>query len=162
MSRLLVFVGATAFVFIAIIITWLYLRVRDLSRIAVIVSPDNDIYARVLAVEAQLSALAAAASPLSEVVRDAIIKELTHLHTPELDALLEKVKSDTLSPDDERSLLRLLKDRAEEPNHLVGAGERDAAIMLPPILRRIKQEKEAISPTETELRIVSVPVQADE
>jgi hypothetical protein len=139
---------------------WLWFRVHGTTKVPNITLDSDSIYERMRNVEAQLSALMTTATPLSKLMRDTIIKELTHSHAPELDDLLAKVKADELLPSDEQRLFALLKERAEARDDRINMDERDAAIMLPPVMRRIKQEREN-PPVEIELRVVSVPVTED-
>lgn len=83
--------------------------------------------------------------PISAAFRSVLIRELTHNHTPELDALLQKLEpTNKLTSQEEVRLAVLLRERVVEFNDpLITDSERDAAAMLPMVLKRVQRELEA-------------------
>lgn len=97
--------------------------------------------ARVTEVESKLRLVDQAVVPISEAFKAILIKELTHFHTPEMDKLMAK---DRLTPEEEARLAVLLKERSENMGDDIPQSERDAAAILPAVIRRAKAASEAI------------------
>ena len=104
--------------------------------------------------DTQLSLMGQVVLPISTVFRNVLVKELTHFHTPATDALLAKI--DVLTPDEEAELLRLLAQREQDMGHRISASEREAAHMLPLIMKRAKAEARALVGAEAQFRMVSM------
>ena len=76
----------------------------------------------------QLGLIHQAVIPLNLAIQQVLVKELTHYHTPVLDALMAKLGPPlTLTSDEEDALLRLLAEREQDMGELITAEERDAA-----------------------------------
>lgn len=125
----------------------------------------DELVEQVRALQVKVSVVEQVAAPLNALMQQALIKELTHLHTPEMDALLVKVggldengvvQPNTLTNDEEERLAVMLKERATEANGRIDTYERDAAIMLPMVLKRVKREVEASKLVDPELKLVAV------
>lgn len=128
---------------------------------------QSELQKRVMDLESQLSSVKQAVQPISAAFQAILIKELTHFHTPELDELLTRVgPPSTLTPEEESRMAELLAARAKDLNGRIDEYEREAAVMLPMVLRRTKREIEAIdtlrrSSDPVELAVVSVAVPVD-
>ena len=103
----------------------------------------------------QVTMLTASLTPISAAFQAVLIKQLTHFHTPEMDALLEKLEpTNRLEPDESERLAKLLQLRATELNGRIDESEREAALMLPMVMNRVKQ---GIKVSESEVMVVLVP-----
>jgi len=112
---------------------------------------------RLVELEKQLALVSAAVVPISTAFQAILIKELTHFHTPELDALMRKIgPPSTLTEDEERRMAVLLEAREIDMADEISSSERDAARMLPMVIRRAKAE--ATSSEETVALVVSIPI----
>lgn len=97
--------------------------------------------AKIIELEKQLALIAASVVPISTAFQAILIKELTHMHTPVLDALLAKVgPPSSLTEDETEEMAQLLKERALDMGDQISSSERDAAIMLPMVIKRAKIE----------------------
>lgn len=97
--------------------------------------------ARIADLETKMAVLTNTVTPLSAAMQAVFIRELTHFHTPELDALLVKVGDGTLPEEDEPRLFSLLEGRAHDLDGRIPESERDVAVMLPMMMRRVKAER---------------------
>lgn len=92
--------------------------------------------------------------PLNTAFQALLMKDLTHAHTPEMDALLVKLGPPyKLTTEDETRLSYLLYDRYRNEDGDVTERERDAARMLPMLMKRVKEE----AATLASLDIVVLP-----
>jgi len=112
--------------------------------------------ARVAEMEAKFAVLAQAVVPISTAFQAILIKELTHFHTPRMDELLGKVGPPSiLTPSEEQELADALRAREIEVDDRISDAERDAAHILPIIIKRAKAE--ALTPDKPVLfKLVTV------
>jgi hypothetical protein len=111
---------------------------------------------RVAAAESKLALVGAAVLPLFTAAQAELVKQLTHFHTPEMDALLVKLGPPyMLTPQEDDRLAVLLKEREQDMGDQISEDERDAARMLPMVMRRAKRESELVA-AELVLKVVSV------
>jgi hypothetical protein len=98
---------------------------------------------------------------MSAAFQVALVRQLTHFHTPKLDALLAKLGPPFALTDVEmQELIAELKAREEDMAGQIDGGEREAAKMLPAIMRRVALEK--AQPMEMfDLILVAVPKASD-
>jgi len=96
--------------------------------------------------------------PLNMAMQAMLIKELTHYHAPEMDVLMQNLgPPSTLSESEEARLAVLLDERTREMGPLISPSERDAAAILPVIIKRAKAEAEMLAGAEAmKLRLVTV------
>jgi hypothetical protein len=122
--------------------------------------------AKIAALELQIGVLGSQVLPISEVFRSMLIKQLTHYHTPILDALLKKLEDKTITEAEEVEMNAALKQRTLDMDAEISDSERDAAHMLPMLNRRIKEEeKERADPEPSpasSVQSVLVPAPASE
>ena len=106
----------------------------------------------------------ATAVPINVAIQTLLIKELTHYHTPEVDALLAKLGPPfTLTDDEERALLLALEKREQEKDSQITDSEREAARMLPLIIKRIKRDNATTTPdTPLVFQVVTTVAQPPE
>jgi hypothetical protein len=111
---------------------------------------------RIVELERQVALVGQAIVPISAAFQAILIKELTHIHTPVLDRLLEKVgPPSTLTTEDQINLEKELTLRANDMSTDIPDGERDAALMLPMVIRRAQRET-ALPQDQVLIKVVSV------
>ena len=115
---------------------------------------------RVAELEKTIAVLNSEVQPLSTAFQAVLIKELTHFHTPEMDALLVKVGPPfALTISEEIALVLGLQKRSEDVGDQISESERDAAFMLPYVMKRAKAEALALRRGELiHFQLVSVAV----
>ena len=134
--------------------------IKEADRLSV---QHDKLDARVLELEKQLSAVGQAVLPISTAFQAILIKELTHFHTPEMDSLMTKIGPPSrLTLTEEHNLALLLAQRAEDLSAQITDSERDAALMLPLVMKRAKIESEALGGTPMKLKIVTISTSHDE
>ena len=113
--------------------------------------------ARVDVIEQQLSLVTQSVIPISQAFQQVLIAELTHFHEPRTDLLLAKLGPPfTLSDDEEEELLTALKEREKDMGDQITPSERDAARMLPLVIKRVKMEVAGLSTPPTMLQLISL------
>lgn len=117
---------------------------------------------RMREMETQMGKVNQAVTPISAAFQAILIKELTHFHTPEMDVLLQKLGPPvTLTDEEELRLAELLRERESDLNGRISDQERDAAIMLPLVIKRVRVENETLAKTpKVELQIVAAVTDA--
>ena len=109
--------------------------------------------ARVTELEAKERLAAAAFIPIASAFQAILIRNLTHAHTGELDALLVKVGEHTLLLEEEPRLLELLEQRIKVRDKRISKEEREDAMIFPIVMRRAREERALITRArETQLR----------
>lgn len=108
--------------------------------------------------ENKLALVSQAVVPLNLAMQAMLIKELTHYHTPEMDALMAKLgPPSALAVEEEARLAALLDERTRDMGPLISDSERDAAHILPAIIKRARLESETLAGAEAmKLRLVTV------
>lgn len=120
----------------------------------------SQLMARVSDMELQLSAVKQTVLPISAAFQAILIKELTHFHTPRMDELMTKIgPPNELTAEELQELAGLLEERAVDMDGRINDSERDAAIMLPMVIKRVQNEQEADDPVK--LKIVTTPVKTE-
>jgi hypothetical protein len=116
---------------------------------------------RVRALELQIAILTQQVSPLWTAAQAILIKQMTHYHAPEMDELMRKVGPPfTLSADEEHRLYVLLEERTRDVDGMIDSSERDAAAMLPLVIRRVREELN-LKAQDTQILVVAVPRMED-
>lgn len=111
--------------------------------------------ARVTEIETQSHVLAQAMLPVTAAFQALLVKELTHYHTPEMDALMVKLGPPlTLTEPEAERLAMLLEQRTRDVSAEITASERDAALMMPAVMRRVRAE--TLAPPPPTLRLVAM------
>jgi hypothetical protein len=146
----------TALLVFLVAALWFWRNERDAetrAKAAVLADAEKQVRGRITDLEMKLVALTNAVTPLSVAMQTVFIKELTHFHTPELDALLVKVDQGILPEEDEPRLCSLLEERSRDLNGRISDSERDAAVMLPMIMKRVKKDRLQMA---VEVQVVSL------
>ncbi len=116
---------------------------------------QEQLVVRVYELERQLSLLGAQVLPLSAAFQAVLVKELTHFHTPEMDALLLKLGPPNIITNEEmEKLIVMLQERERDLGDDISESERDAAHILPIVAKRAKYAMEAIS--KMNLKVMTV------
>jgi hypothetical protein len=132
-------------------------RREAMARLATIRKEDDRAMRdRITELERKLAVIGSTVEPISTAFQALLIKQLTHFHTPELDALLVKVGQQpyALEPKEEARLTELLAQRTTDMGELIDDLERDAAHILPFIIRRVRAEAAL---THLDMKVVAVP-----
>jgi hypothetical protein len=117
---------------------------------------DLELNRRLAELERQQAVLSQAVIPISAAFQSILIKQLTHFHTPVLDELLKKLGPPiTLTEAEEHELQAALEERTRDMGDEISDSERDAARMLPMVMKRVRTAADTEDPVD--LRVVSVP-----
>lgn len=101
----------------------------------------DDILMRLVKIETSLAVIDQKVMPISTALQTILVKELTHFHTPRMDSLLSRIGPPSQLTDEEEAELTLaLLERTRDMGDLISDSERDAAFILPAIMRRAKVE----------------------
>jgi len=115
-------------------------QVKETERIA---TEHRELVERVGKMEVTLTMIGQSILPMSTAFQAILVKELTHFHTPVVDALLEKLGPPlTITEEEMETLKAELIKRTEELDPLVGEAERESAIILPYVIKRVKRERD--------------------
>jgi hypothetical protein len=113
--------------------------------------------------EAKFAILSQAVVPISAAFQAILIKELTHFHTPEMDALMPKLgPPSTLSATEETRLATLLVERQQDMGDLITESERDAAKMLLLVAKRASVETVYMTGKPVIFKLVTVTPLAED
>ena len=135
-------------------------RTAEAARLA---AQHQTLIDRVFDLEKQLVAVHQVVQPISTAFQAILIKELTHYHTPVMDELLEKIgPPNRLTPEEEEKLFVLLKERTADLDGRIDEAERDAAVMLPMVMKRAKTEAHELKNAPVDLKIVAVKPAGEE
>lgn len=124
----------------------------------VIEDEKTELLLRVVALEKQLEVLSHAVTPISTAFQAILINELTHLSCPETDALLEKIGPPNILTVAEKMLLFEMLEKRAMDIKFVGQSERDAAVMLPYVMRRVEIEEMQLKTIIKQFRFVNIPI----
>jgi hypothetical protein len=106
----------------------------------------------------QLALVGQQVQPITQVFQAILVKELTHFHTPTVDLLLAKLGPPfTLTEEEEVQLLEALKRREQDMGDQMTESEREAAHILPAVIKRVKREQDSASAMLTLFQTVSIP-----
>lgn len=121
----------------------------------------KELVATVNELKNQLGLVSQVVTPINQAMQALLIRELTHARTPEMDALLAKLPPDgELTTEEFARLTILLKERIDALNGSIPESEREAAIILPYVIKRVKAEAADLADKASEapqLKIVAVP-----
>ena len=139
--------------------TWFWTHRKDKADKADKLAEANLLLlSRVSELEGKLALINQAVIPISTAFQAILIKELTHYHTPEMDALMRKVgPPSTLTEAEEERLAQLLLERTTDMGDAISDSERDAAMILPAVMRRARIEASVLTGTkDMGLKLVTV------
>lgn len=113
--------------------------------------------ARVEDLELQLALVKQSVLPISTAFQTLLIKELTHYHTEEMDALLVKIgPPNILTPEEIVRLHVMLIERTQDMHELISDSERDAAAIFPIVMKRAKAEAALPPDAPVQIQLVTV------
>jgi uncharacterized protein YfkK (UPF0435 family) len=102
--------------------------------------------AKIAELETKLAIVNQAVVPLNAAMQAMLIKELTHYHTPEMDELMRALGPPSTITEDERTRLTvLLEERSRDMGPLISDSERDAATILPIVIKRAQADAELLT-----------------
>lgn len=134
--------------------TWLWVQ-RNSA-----IKAREGVQLRLIELEKKAALIDQAVIPISTAFQAILIKELTHFHTPEMDKLMERIgPPNILDEAEEKRLEVLLQERTRDMGPMISDSERDAAIILPIIMKRARVEQAVLTAAE-ELKIKLVTVAA--
>lgn len=142
---LLVLAAALGFV------TKLYFTMRSnaATKLKDAVDDKKEIEGRLNTLEGQVALVNAAVVPISTAFQAILIKELTHFHTPEMDKLLAKIGPPNILTSSENDRLAvLLEARTRDLGVEISPSERDAAHILPAVMKRSQLEQSRLQLAE--------------
>ncbi len=100
---------------------------------------------RVTELEKQAAVQGQQILPLWTAAQAILVKELTHFHTPEMDALMIKLGPPfILDEDEERRLEQLVDERQQDMSVDIPESEREAAGILRYLMKRARREMEIL------------------
>lgn len=114
---------------------------------------------RVSDLEKQLAVVGAQIAPISAVYQSALIKTLTHFHTPIIDALMEKVDNKgvvALTDKEESELLIALEKVAKDPE--TDEYETAAANALPYVMTMARIDAQQIADADEPPKFIDIQV----
>lgn len=143
-------------------------RKNNAEKVKDIIEEKKEVESRLTSLENKLALVNAAVVPISTAFQAILIKELTHFHTPEMDALMVKIgPPNTLTEEERARLAVMLKERADNLDVDIPQSERDAAHILPAVMIRSQYEQERLGLADklglrlvTLSEVISVPEHA--
>ena len=137
---------------------YMFRRSAVLQEAQVIAADHQRTLARVAELEVKLAMVNQSVVPLNMAMQAMLIKELTHYHTPEMDSLMQKLGPPNILTDPEETRLSiLLEERTRDMGPTISPSERDAALILPAIVKRAKAEAETLAGAEAiKLRMITI------
>jgi len=113
--------------------------------------------ARIEELERRLGEVGSTVQPLSAAFQAMLIKQLTHFHTPVLDALLVKLGPPVTLTDEEREqMTMLLEERSRDVGAQIDELERHAAHILPYVVKMVTIEQ-TTDTSHDPIELVTVP-----
>lgn len=156
---ILLVVGAMAVsVCSTFVVTRAYDRQRALAALSRQMAHDHwQFQQRLRTLESQLGAIGDRVLPITTAFQALLVQELTHFHEPRTDALLTKLGPPiTLTDAEEAELLHRLRQREVDMGHLITPSERDAARILPLIMKRIRAENDMLGQVPPLFQLVTI------
>jgi hypothetical protein len=104
------------------------------------------------------------AVPLAVALQTQLVKELTHYHTPRMDALLQKLGPPvTLTAAEATELQAAILEREGDMGNQISPEERQAAHILPVVIQRAQRELEQVGrgPVLAQLVLLPQPLPED-
>lgn len=139
-------------------ITTLYFKLRKeaADKLKAAHEASERIRDRLTELESKLTLINAAVIPISTAFQAILIKELTHPHTAEMDALLVKVGPPNILTEAEKErLATMLVERSTDME--ITDSERDAALILPAVMKRAEVEQDTLKVTQDlKLQLISI------
>lgn len=131
------------------------------SRITKALERRDKLTDRVTELEKQSALMDHTVTPLSVAFQKMLVDQLTHYHTPEMDALMVKLTDLTLTAEEKARLLVMLEERTRDMGDLITPSERNAAAMLPMVMQRVEEEAELLKEKTPTLAVVAIPPPAE-
>jgi hypothetical protein len=118
---------------------------------------EKTLQARLQAIDHQLALVGQAVLPISMAFQAVLVKELIHYHTPRVDELLRKLGPPfQLTEPEEVELVAALQRQEDVMGAQITDAERDAARILPLVMKRAKIEAQVFVATPLIFRLITV------
>jgi hypothetical protein len=113
---------------------------------------------RLTDLESKLAVVNAAVVPISTAFQAILIKELTHFHSVEMDELLLKIgPPNVLTTEEHTRLIVMLSERMKALGDEISVSEKDAAYMLPMVMKRSEAEQKVLQTvSDLKLKLITV------
>jgi len=134
-------------------------RYRDMAakRAEKLIEENKKLEGRIADMEKSMLLVNQQVLPMNAAFQAILIRELTHFHTPRMDELMKKMGPPCALNEGERDELHiLLKERTRDMGDTISESERDAARMLPMMMRRVAREAAEIEMATPQLKLVVV------
>jgi hypothetical protein len=134
----------------------LFIEEERVRKAAILEAEHEVVKTRLVELETKLALVDAAVVPISTAFQALLIKELTHFHTQEMDALLVKVgPPNVLTTEEYERLVVMLKERTRDLGAEISESERGAAHILPVVMTRAQVEQETLK-RAADLKLVRI------
>jgi hypothetical protein len=122
---------------------WFWFSRNAAVRRAEVLAVDHErVLLRVAELETKARLSEQATTPIVTAFQALLVKQLTHADKPEMDELMVKIgPPDVLTADEHARLLVMLHDRGKDMSIAITAGERDAAKILPIVMKMAAEEQ---------------------
>jgi hypothetical protein len=134
-------------------------RNAAVKRAEVLAEKHDAVLARLQELETKERITSQALTPIITAFQGILIKQLTHDEKPEMDLLMVKVgPPDVLTPGEYGRLMTLLHERTTDMGVEITPSERDAAVILPVVMRMANEEQKNFSHVKgsTDLKLVTI------
>lgn len=157
-SVVLLVIGSLLAAGLAFLASWFWWgRNQAITKARDIAVGHEKLMDRVRELEVLLAQVNTSILPINAAFQAILIKELTHFHTPRMDELMRKLGPPySLTEEEERELAAALLERERDLNGGIPESERDAAHILPIVMKRVKAEAQTVAHAPTQLQIVTV------
>jgi hypothetical protein len=133
-----------AFITFAFAWYWYQKRIAD-EKAKEIAEAHKKLGEKVDDLENRLALLTQSVLPMNTAFQTILVRELTHYHEKRTDYLLEQLgPPNIISEAEEEELSNALEKRTHDMGEEIGQSEREAAIILPYIIKRVRAETKKI------------------
>jgi hypothetical protein len=157
-----IFATAVLTVMLGLIVTGMvYFSMVRTARALVLAVGHKDVLRRLSEIEAENARLSQQVVPIPEAFQATLIQKLTHFHTPEIDGLMRKLMPYRLTAEEFDRLIELLDKTARDMASEIDDEEREAAMMLPMVMKRVRANRDKTGLEAEPLIRIIVTTRAD-
>ena len=134
-------------------------RAAAVKRAEVLAAENLEVLKRIKELEDKERLSSQVVTPIVTAFQALLIKQLTHAGKPEMDLLLVKVgPPNILSPDENKRLVVMLRDRTTDMGVEITSDERDTAVIFPIVMKMADKEQMNLSHVEgaTDLKLMTI------
>jgi len=150
------FLGST----LTFLATWFwYTRNLAVKRAEVLAVEHEKVLARLQELETKERISSQTLTPIITAFQGILVKQLTHAGKPEMDFLMVKIGPPNVLSDEERArLMEMLHERTTDMGIEITASERDAAVILPIVMKMADTEQKDFAHVDgaTDLKLVTI------